>query len=78
MGERCLRYFASCAIRSVGNEPEHTAREGVTPMNSLFLAVLTVFFAQGMTRREYLPARMVAAAIVASLAVTLVNLWNVW
>lgn len=47
-------------------------------MNSLFLALLTVFFAQGMTRREYLPARMVAAAIVASLAVTLVNLWNVW
>ena len=47
-------------------------------MNSLFLAVLIVFFAQGMARGEYLPARMVAAAIVASLAVTLVNLWSAW
>lgn len=34
-------------------------------MNSLFLAGLTLFFAQGLAGREKLPPRMIAAAAVA-------------
>ena len=37
-------------------------------MNSLFLGVLTLFFAQGLSRRNNLGARCMAMAVVAVLA----------
>jgi hypothetical protein len=47
-------------------------------MNSLFLAGLTLFFAQGLVGRESLPVRMFAAVIVSSLAAAFVNSLGIW
>lgn len=54
------------------------ARSGGSPMNSLFLAGLTLFFAQGLVGRESLPARMFVAVIVSSLAAAFVNSLGIW
>ena len=47
-------------------------------MNSLFLAGLTLFFAQGLVGRENLPVRMFVAVIVSSLAAAFVNSLGIW
>lgn len=54
------------------------ARSGGLPMNSLFLAGLTLFFAQGLVGRESLPVRMFVAVIVSSLAAAFVNSLGIW
>ena len=41
-------------------------------MNSLFLGLLTLFFAQGLSGRDYLGARMIAFAFVIGLAAAFV------
>ena len=49
-----LRLLASCAIRLVGNQPGLTPFLGGSPMNSLFLAGLTLFLCSGSSRsREF-------------------------
>jgi hypothetical protein len=47
-------------------------------MNSLFLACLTLFFAQGLAGRDNLSARMFAAIIVATLVAVLVDSFGRW
>lgn len=47
-------------------------------MNSLFLAALTLFFAQGLTGRDHLPTRMFAAVIVTALLAAFVRSVGLW
>lgn len=48
------------------------------PMNSLFLACLTLFFAQGLMGRDNFSARMFAALIVATLVAVLIDSIGRW
>lgn len=47
-------------------------------MNSLFLACLTLFFAQGLVGRDNVSARMFAALIVATLVAVLIDSLGRW